>query len=201
MATRIPLAFRRRPRTHKKPIDEIKKWHIYRGDTVRCCFFSRSTSPKMNAHTYETTVEIIAGPHKGTQGEVISVVREKNKVIVENVKMTRVAANGICGWEQTHRYVKATPAAAGRSYLAPSPIHYSNVNLVDPSIGKPTRIAIRFTEEGEKVRVSKKTGTLIPKPAILKERHNPRRTETGPLDTAPEDVLERTVEDWEVTRL
>ena len=139
--------------------------------------------------------------------------------------------------------MKATPAAAGRSYLSPSPIHYSNVNLVDPSIGKPTRVAIRFTEEGEKVRVSKKTGTIIPKPAVLKERHNPRRTgacarwtvlcvvevcgalsltcglfcacrqhchrvsllfsmlETGPFDTAPEDVLDRTVEDWEVVRL
>jgi large subunit ribosomal protein L24 len=66
---------------------------------------------------------------------------------------------------------------------------------------KPTRVAIRFTDEGEKVRVSKKTGTIIPKPEILKERHNPRRTETGVFDTAPEDVLERTVEDWEITRL
>ncbi|KAG6977364.1 hypothetical protein JG688_00000384 [Phytophthora aleatoria] len=166
MATRIPIAFRRGPRTKKKAIDLIKTWHIFRGDKV----------------------EIIAGPNKGTQGEVVSVVRDLNKVIVENINMS-------------HRYVKATPAAAGRSYLSPSPIHYSNVNLVDPSIGKPTRVAIRFTEEGEKVRVSKKTGTIIPKPAILKERHNPRRTETGPFDTAPEDVLERTVEDWEVKRL
>lgn len=62
-------------------------------------------------------------------------------------------------------------------------------------------MAIRFTDDGEKVRVSKKTGTIIPKPEALKERHNPRRTETGVFDTAPEDVLERTVEDWEVTRL
>ncbi|RLN53377.1 hypothetical protein BBJ29_006289 [Phytophthora kernoviae] len=166
MATRIPIAFRRGPRTKQKPIDLIKAWHIYRGDKV----------------------EIINGPHKGKQGEVLSVVRGKNKVIVENINMS-------------HRYVKGTPAAAGRSYLSPSPIHYSNVNLVDPSINKPTRVAIRFTEEGEKVRVSKKTGTLIAKPAILKERHNPRRTETGPFDTTPEDVLERTVEDWEITRV
>ncbi|KAJ8544487.1 hypothetical protein ON010_g11781 [Phytophthora cinnamomi] len=148
MATRIPIAFRRGPRTKKKSIDLIKTWHIFRGDKV----------------------EIVAGPHKGTQGEVVSVVRDQNKVIVENVNMS-------------HRYVKATPAASGRSYLSPSPIHYSNVNLVDPSIGKPTRIAIRFTDEGEKVRVSKKTGTIIPKPAILKERHNPRRT--GPLQLLP----------------
>lgn len=43
------------------------------------------------------------------------------------------------------------------------------------SRSKPTRIAMRFTDEGEKVRVSKKTGTIIPKPEVLKERHTPRR--------------------------
>ncbi|RLN14328.1 hypothetical protein BBJ28_00022702 [Nothophytophthora sp. Chile5] len=217
MATRIPIAFRRGPRTKKKAIDLIKTWHIYRGDKLNersSCF---------------NQVEVINGPHKGKQGEVVSVVRDLNKVIVENINMVR---------SPSHRYVKSTPVAAGRSYLSPSPIHYSNVNLVDPSIGKPTRVAIRFTDEGEKVRVSKKTGTIIPKPAVLKERHHPRRKgaprfhslslfrliawfvsrlafilademnlvvlrpiETGVFDTAPEDVLERTVEDWEVTRV
>jgi large subunit ribosomal protein L24 len=62
-------------------------------------------------------------------------------------------------------------------------------------------VAIRFTDDGSKVRVSKKTGTIIPKPEILKERHTPRKTETGPFDTAPEDALERTVQDWEINRL
>ncbi|GLE02182.1 hypothetical protein PINS_up011020 [Pythium insidiosum] len=166
MAARIPLAFLQGPRRKAKPIELIKNWHIYRGDLV----------------------EVINGPHKGKQGQVAQVIREKNKVIVENINMH-------------HRYVKRTPAAAGRSYLAPGPIHYSNVNLVDPSIGKPTRVAIRFTDDGDKVRVSKKTGTIIPKPEILKERHTPRRTETGPFDTAPEDVLESTVQEWEIKRL
>jgi hypothetical protein len=80
---------------------------------------------------------------------------------------------------------------------------------------KPTRIAIRFTEDGERLRVSKKTGAIIPKPEVLKERQTPRRTgkylrvisfllfvpETGPLDTAPEDVLERSVDEAEVMRI
>ncbi|KUF79234.1 hypothetical protein AM588_10000114 [Phytophthora nicotianae] len=143
MATRIPIAFRRGPRTKKKPIDLIKTWHIFRGDKV----------------------EIIAGPHKGTQGEVVKGPRLEQ------------GYRGECQHGRSSRTLREGNACrCGRSYLSPSPIHYSNVNLVDPSIGKPTRIAIRFTDEGEKVRVSKKTGTIIPKPAILKERHNPRRT-------------------------
>ncbi|OQR90964.1 39S ribosomal protein L24, mitochondrial [Achlya hypogyna] len=134
-------------------------------------------------------VEVVAGPHKGKQGVVKEVVRAKNSVILDDINMR-------------HRYVKAKPGVApGRIYLAPGPIHYSNVNLIDETIGKPTRIAVRFSEEGERLRVSKKTGTIIAKPEVLKERHTPRRTETGPLDTAPEDVLERTVSDAEVTRL
>ncbi|ETV96654.1 ribosomal protein L24 [Aphanomyces invadans] len=134
-------------------------------------------------------VEVISGPHRGKQGEVKEVIRAKNAVVLNDINMR-------------HRYVKAKPGVApGRIYLAPGPIHYSNVNLVDPSIGKPTRIGIRFAEDGERLRISKKTGTVIPKPDVLKERQAPRRTETGPLDTAPEDVLERTVEDWEVKRL
>ncbi|DBA01766.1 TPA: hypothetical protein N0F65_010176 [Lagenidium giganteum] len=166
MATRIPIAFRRGPRRKEKAIELVKNWNIVRGDLV----------------------EVISGPHKGKQGHVTGVIRDQNRVIVENINMH-------------HRYVKATAAAPGRSYLAPGPIHYSSVNLVDPSLGKPTRVAIRYLDNGEKVRVSKKSGTIIPKPEALKERQTPRRTETGIFDTAPEDVLERTVPEWEITRL
>ncbi|KAG9405557.1 Plastid ribosomal protein L24 [Aphanomyces cochlioides] len=166
MAHRIPAAMRKMPK-REKLIPEIPKWNIYRGDLV----------------------EVISGPHRGKQGEVKEVIREKNSVVLNDINMR-------------HRYVKATPGVSpGRIYLAPGPIHYSNVNLIDPSTGKPTRIGIRFSEEGERLRISKKTGTIIPKPEVLKERHTPRRTETGPLDTAPEDVLERTVSDEEITRL
>lgn len=91
-------------------------------------------------------MEVINGPHKGKQGEVVSVVREQNKLIIENINMVRfschVCASSVqvltlclCLLLQHHRYVKSTPVAAGRSYLSPGPIHYSNVNLVDPSIG------------------------------------------------------------------
>ncbi|KAF0775400.1 hypothetical protein AaE_000901 [Aphanomyces astaci] len=175
----------------EKFIPSFPSWNIFRGDLV----------------------EVISGPHRGKQGEVKEVIREKNAVVLNDINMR-------------HRYVKAKPGVApGRIYLAPGAIHYSNVNLIDPSIGyvqylkiyprvlsshtsiylhvcrKPTRIGIRFGEDGERLRISKKSGTIIPKPDVLKERQSPRRTETGPLDTAPEDVLERTVDDSEITRL
>jgi len=148
---------------------------------------------------------VISGPHKGKQGEVTEVIRKKNSVVIDGLNMVILAYifNSIINFNscfcvcQHHRWVKANPGVApGRVYLAPGPIHYSNINLIDPSVGyvklylnyiyfnmliaifyttrKPTRVGIRFSEEGEKLRVSKKTGTIIPKPEILKERHQPR---------------------------
>lgn len=45
-----------------------------------------------------------------------------------------------------------------------APVHISNVNLVDPQLQKPTKIKFAYLEDGTKVRVSKRTGALIPKP-------------------------------------
>jgi large subunit ribosomal protein L24 len=42
-----------------------------------------------------------------------------------------------------------------------APIHISNVMLVDPDSGEPTKVGYRFTDSGEKVRVSRKTGKDI----------------------------------------
>lgn len=67
MATRIPLAFRRGPRRKQKAIELVNNWHIFRGDLV----------------------EVVNGPHKGKQGTVVSVVREQNRLIVENLNMVR----------------------------------------------------------------------------------------------------------------
>ena len=58
---------------------------------------------------------------------------------------------------------------------------------------------MRYLEDGSKVRVSKKSGTVIPYPEILKERAAPRQTESGPLDTPVDVAIKRTVEEREVT--
>ena len=75
-----------------------------------------------------------------------------------------------------------------------SPIHVSNVSLLDPESGKPTRIKYGFLEDGTKARIAKKSGALIPKPdrSNLKYMNRTKGKEAGPNDTKAEDVLEKT---------
>eukprot|EP00063_Salmo_salar_P022207 XP_013997042.1 PREDICTED: probable 39S ribosomal protein L24, mitochondrial isoform X2 [Salmo salar] len=58
---------------------------------------------------------------------------------------------------------------------------------------KPTEVEWRFTEEGEKVRVSLRTGRIVPKP-VFQRRDGivPQQWKDGPKDTSPEDTLEKT---------
>lgn len=75
--------------------------------------------------------------------------------------------------------------------FAPSPVHYSRVALIDPSDSKPCKIQWKFTEDGSRVRVSKRTGTVIPKPKHefkLKELHK----SAGAKDTDAEVVSQAT---------
>lgn len=78
--------------------------------------------------------------------------------------------------------------------------------LVDPVSGGPVRSVLRELEDGTRVRVSKgkhATGSIIPRPEILKARRTPRKTEAGPKDTRAEAVArvtynpQRLVEDFQ----
>ena len=71
--------------------------------------------------------------------------------------------------------------------------------MIDPESGKPTRIRYGFLEDGQKVRISKKSGALIPKPdrSNLKYLNRTKGKEAGPMDTKPEDVLEKTYKSGE----
>ena len=60
---------------------------------------------------------------------------------------------------------------------------------------EPTKVSRRFLEDGTKVRVSKKSGHIIPKP-LLADRRRPRSTVVGAKDTLPVDVFEVTFEDY-----
>ncbi|CDW80367.1 ribosomal protein l24 containing protein [Stylonychia lemnae] len=127
-------------------------------------------------------VEVIAGKYKKSQGKVISVNRKTNTVIVQgvNLKYKRITDD-----EYVQR--KKTVQQEG-------PIHLSNVSLIDPETGKPTRITYGFLEDGSKVRVAKKSGALIPKPdrSNLTYINRTKGREAGPFDTKPEDVIEKT---------
>ncbi len=96
-------------------------------------------------------VVVISGKDKGTVGEVIRVLPDESRVVVQGVNLR------IKHQSQTQSRGKTIPA--GRIEFE-APIHVSNVMLVDPKDGKPTRVRIE-RKDGEPVRISKRTGTPI----------------------------------------
>jgi large subunit ribosomal protein L24 len=116
-------------------------------------------------------VVINAGKAKGCSGRVMAVDRERNTVKVQNCNLYTVRDRD------------------GNRKLIPRAVHYSNVNLMDPSTDSPVRV--KLTDSNE--RLSKKSGHIIPWP---KKDVNPTRVNpnaiTGPRDTSVEYALEKT---------
>ena len=95
------------------------------------------------------TVVVLAGDDRGKQGRVLSVQVAKQRAIVEGINMVT-----------KHTKPPAKHPQGGRIQME-APIHISNLSLVDPKSGKPTRIAINVKEDGTKVRIAKKSGEEI----------------------------------------
>jgi large subunit ribosomal protein L24 len=117
------------------------------------------------------TVFVRSGRSAGHIGRVLDVLRTKNRIVVEGANMVK-------------RHVRAEGNQPGGVISTPSAIHYSNLNLLDPTLKRPTKVAIRFTPAGEKTRVSKKSGAVIPWPEPANKYERPlRAAEPGPRDT------------------
>jgi len=95
------------------------------------------------------TVIVLAGNDKGKTGKVLKVLVDKNKAIVEGVRIVSKSAK------------PSAKNPQGGIIKQEAPIHISNLSLIDPKSGKPTRIAIKRTEDGKKVRIAKKSGEEI----------------------------------------
>ena len=95
------------------------------------------------------TVYVNAGEDKGETGKVVKVLVEKNRAIVEGVNMV----------SKNQKPNAKNPQ--GGIVKMEAPIHISNLNVVDPKTGKPTRIGRRLNENGKLVRYSKKSGEEI----------------------------------------
>ena len=93
-------------------------------------------------------VYVLSGDDRGKEGRVLSVVREKNRAIVEGVNIVTKAAKPSAKHPQ------------GGLIKMEAPIQISNLALIDPKTGKPTRVGYRF-EDGKKVRYAKKSGEEI----------------------------------------
>jgi len=122
---------------------------------------------------------------KGKQGKVLKVFHKTNRLVVEGVNLRQ---------RTSKRDVTGSPR---NFFMAPSPVHYSRVALIDPTTKKPTKISIKLEEKivnGEKVkvkvRVAKKTGAVIEKPTPDINRE--KRHRVSPKDTPPELALKKT---------
>ncbi len=94
------------------------------------------------------TVQVLAGDDRGKQGRVLKVLVKEQKVLVEGINIV----------------TKATKPSAkhpqGGLVKMEAPIAISNVALLDPKSGKPTRVSLR-REDGKVVRIAKKSGEEI----------------------------------------
>lgn len=97
----------------------------------------------------DDTVIVITGKDKGKKGRVIAAYPRENRVLVEGVNMVKKHA----------KPSQANPQ--GGILTQEAPIHVSNVMLIDPKTGSPTRIGYKVLEDGRKVRVAKKSGEVI----------------------------------------
>lgn len=96
-------------------------------------------------------VKVIRGNHRGQEGTVLRVDREKNRVVVEGVNLRK-----------RHRKPSAQDPEGGIITFE-APIHASNVMLIDPATGEPTRVRMQINADGTKDRVAVKSGRVIPK--------------------------------------
>jgi len=94
------------------------------------------------------TVRVISGKHKGSEGEVMVVLPDTSRVVVKDVNVIR----------KTQRPTQDNPRGGHQEREAA--IHASNVQLVDPQSGEPSRVAYKL-EDGKKYRVSVKSGTRL----------------------------------------
>jgi large subunit ribosomal protein L24 len=95
------------------------------------------------------TVKVIAGNDKGLTGKVLRVLVEANRAVVEGANMVSKA---------TKPNAKNTQ---GGIVKQEAPIHISNLQLIDPKSGVPTRVGRRVGEDGKLVRYAKKSGEEI----------------------------------------
>jgi large subunit ribosomal protein L24 len=93
-------------------------------------------------------VIVTTGRDKGKRGEVRQVMPTEGRAIVAGVNLVR-------------RHTRQTPQTEGGIITKESTIHLSNLAILDPKTGKPTRVGFKILDDGRKVRVARGSGDLI----------------------------------------
>jgi large subunit ribosomal protein L24 len=97
-------------------------------------------------------VKVIRGNHKGQEGTVLSVDPAKNRVVIEGVNLRK-----------RHKKPSQTNPEGGIVQFE-APVHVSNVMVIDPSTGEPTRVRTQVDADGTKSRVAARSGKTLPSP-------------------------------------
>ena len=93
-------------------------------------------------------VIVLSGRDKGKEGDITRVMPSTGRALVSGVNMVI-------------RHTRQTQTVQGGRLSKEVPINLSNIALVDPKDGGPTRVGFRFLEDGTKVRFAKKSGEVI----------------------------------------
>jgi large subunit ribosomal protein L24 len=91
-------------------------------------------------------VVILTGKDKGKTGEVLQVIPEETRAIVQGINLVR-------------RHTKQTASQDAGIFTKPAPIHLSNLAIADAN-GKPSRVGFQI-KDGVKSRIAKSTGDVI----------------------------------------
>ena len=97
------------------------------------------------------TVRVLRGEDKGKEGKVLRVFPKTGRVTIEGINIVK-----------KHRKARRAEEQSGIIEM-PAPVHHSNVMLLDPKSGRPTRTRSRIDEDGTKERLAAKSGEAIPR--------------------------------------
>ncbi|GAC1516227.1 MAG: 50S ribosomal protein L24 [Gemmatimonadaceae bacterium] len=101
--------------------------------------------------TMGDTVRVVRGDDKGKEGKVLRVFRKTGRVTVEGINIVK-----------RHRRARTAEEQSAIVEMT-APIHHSNVMLLDPKSGTPTRTRAKIDGDGTKERISAKSGDPIPR--------------------------------------
>ena len=93
-------------------------------------------------------VVVLTGRDKGAKGEVVKVLPEVRRVVVQGINLVT-------------KHEKPTQVSPGGIQKKELSIHVSNVAVADPKSGEATRVGYKVLKDGKKVRVAKKSGETI----------------------------------------